>query len=57
METFEIEIKEILTRTIETKANTKDEALTIVRQKYNDEKIILDSSDFVDVYFNNIENS
>ena len=57
MKTFEIEIKEILTRTIETKANTKDEALTIVRQQYNDEEIILDSSDFVDVYFNNIENS
>ena len=56
METFEIEVKEILTRTIEVKANTEDEALQIVRQNYNDEEIVLDSSDFVDVYFNKIEN-
>ena len=57
MKTFEIEVKEILSRTIEVKANSEDEALTIVKQKYNDEEIVLDSSDFVDVYFNNIENS
>ena len=56
METFEIEVKEILTRTIEVKANTEDEALQIVRQNYNDEEIVLDSSDFVDVYFKKIEN-
>jgi len=57
MKTFEIEVKEILTRTIEVKANTEDEALQIVRQDYNDEKIVLDSSDFVDVYFKKIKNS
>jgi hypothetical protein len=57
MKTFEIEIKEILSRTIEVKTNTEDEALEIVRQQYNNEEIVLDSSDFVDIYFNNIENS
>ena len=57
MKTFEIEIKEVLSRTIETKANTEEDALMIVRQKYNDEDIILDSSDFVDVCFNSIKNS
>ena len=57
MKTFEIEIKEILSRTIEVKANTEDEALEIVKQQYNNEEIVLDSSDFVDVYFNNIENA
>ena len=57
MKTFEIEIKEILTRTIEVKVNTEDEALEIVKQQYNNEEIVLDSSDFVDVCFNNIENA
>ncbi|MBE7410455.1 MAG: DpnD/PcfM family protein [Leptospiraceae bacterium] len=47
METFKIEIQEFLSRIIEVEAETKDEAITKVRQLYRNEEIVLDSDDYV----------
>jgi len=49
METFKIEVKETLSRIIEIKANSTDEAISIVREQYKNENIVLDADDFVDV--------
>ena len=51
MKTFEIEIKETLSRIIEVKAETENEAFTIVKQMYRDEDVVLDSSDYVDTEY------
>jgi hypothetical protein len=48
---YTVEIIEILARTINVEAETTDEALTIVTERYHDEDIVLDSSDFVEVDF------
>jgi hypothetical protein len=56
MKTFEFEIKEFLSRIIEVKANTEDEALEKVKEMYQKEEIILDSSDYVDTEINKFEN-
>jgi hypothetical protein len=48
---FIVEIVEMLARTINIEAETTEEALTIVSQRYRNEDIVLDSSDFVDVDF------
>lgn len=52
MHTFEIEIKETLSRAIEIKANSKDEAIDIAEKMYNDSSETLDSGDLVDTEFN-----
>ena len=57
MKTFEIEIKETLSRIIEVKAKTENEAFAIVKQMYNDEEIVLDSSDYVDTEYLKNNNS
>jgi hypothetical protein len=46
-----VEIVEILARTINIEAETDDEALAIVTQRYRDEDIVLDSGNFVEVDF------
>lgn len=47
MATFKIEIQEFLSRIIEVEAETKDEAISKVRQLYRNEEIVLDSDDYV----------
>jgi len=47
METFKIEIQEFLSRIIEVEAETKDEAISKVRELYRKEEIVLDSDDYV----------
>lgn len=47
METFKIEIQEFLSRIVEVKANTVDEAISIVQEMYINEEIVLDSEDYV----------
>jgi hypothetical protein len=47
METFKIEIQEFLSRIIEVEAETKDEAISKVRELYRMEEIVLDSDDYV----------
>jgi len=51
MKTYEIEIKETLSRVIEVQANSEDEAFAQVKQMYNNEEIVLDSSDYVDTEY------
>jgi hypothetical protein len=47
METFKIEIQEFLSRIIEIEAENIDEAISTVKQMYQNEEIVLDSGDFV----------
>lgn len=44
---FKIEIQEFLSRIIEMEAETKDEAVSKVRELYRNEEIVLDSNDYV----------
>lgn len=48
MKTFEFEIKELLSRLVEVKATTENEAYLKVKRMYHKEEIILDSSDCID---------
>ena len=48
METFKIEIQEILSKTIEIQAKNMEEAIEKVNQMYRKEEIVLDYSNFVD---------
>ena len=45
MKTFKFEIQEILSRIIEVEAKNEDEAYLKVKEMYNKEEIVLDSSD------------
>ena len=45
---FRVEIKETLSRVIETEADSESSAVDIVRQRYRNCDIILDSSDYVE---------
>lgn len=47
MQTFKLEIQEILSKVIEVEAETLSDALDIAHDMYNAEEIVLDSSDFV----------
>ncbi|MBC7411343.1 MAG: DpnD/PcfM family protein [Bacteroidia bacterium] len=51
METFKIEVKETLSRTIEIEANSMDEAYSKIREMYRDEEIVLDSEDYIETEF------
>ncbi len=42
MQTFYIEVKETLSQLVEVTANSEDEALLSVKQRYQNEEIILD---------------
>jgi hypothetical protein len=56
MATFKIEIQEFLSRIIEVEAETKDEAISKVRQLYRNEEIVLDSDDYVSTEIEVYEN-
>lgn len=47
METFKIEIQELLSRIVEVEANSIEEAISKVREMYRKEEIVLDSSNHV----------
>ncbi|MBK9246969.1 MAG: DpnD/PcfM family protein [Ignavibacteria bacterium] len=55
MKPFKIEVIETLSRTIEIEANSMDEAYSKVREMYRDEEIVLDSDDYIDTEFIEIE--
>jgi hypothetical protein len=59
MKTFNIEIKEVLVKKIAIESNSIDEALVEVKQLYNSENILLDSSNHFDtiIYEDTIENA
>ncbi len=54
MKTFEFEIKELLSRKVEVEANNEDEAYQKVKDRYQKEDIILDSSDINDFSIKNV---
>lgn len=47
MKTFKIEVQEFLSRIVEVEANSKDEAVSLVRKLYHNQEIVLDASDFI----------
>ena len=51
MTKYRIEITEILCRVIEQDAENEEDAIELVRHKYQNYDIILDSSDYVDTEF------
>lgn len=56
MNTYKIEIKEILSRVLEIEALTSEEAIDKVRTMYRTEKIVLDGDDYVGTEIIDIEN-
>ena len=48
MTKYRVEIKETLSRVIETEADSESSAVDIVRRRYRNCDIILDSSDYVE---------
>lgn len=46
-QSFKVTIEEILSRTIEIEAKTKQEALDIALEQYRKEEIILDDNDYI----------
>jgi translation initiation factor IF-1 len=54
METYKIEIKEILARVVEVKAENLLDALSRVNEQYKKAEIVLDYNDFVEVEFEDI---
>lgn len=54
MDTYNIEIEEALERVIKIVANSKEEAIKLAKEKYQNEEIVLDYNDFVDVNIKNI---
>lgn len=48
MRTFVVEIKEILAKVIEVKAESIEQAISIVDELYKNEEIVLDTTDFID---------
>ncbi|MCG9911924.1 MAG: DpnD/PcfM family protein [Flavobacteriales bacterium] len=51
METFKIEVQELLTRVIEVQAENLQEAYSIVYDQYEKEVIVLDYNDFAELNF------
>ncbi len=47
MQTFYIEVKETLSQLVEVTANSEDEALLSVKQRYQDEEIVLDADSHI----------
>ena len=47
MQTFYIEVKEKLSQLAEVTANSEDEALLSVKQRYQDEEIVLDADSHI----------
>ena len=48
---YSVKIREVLAELVDIKANSPEEAEDKARQMYRDEKIVLDSSNYVDTEF------
>jgi len=48
MKKFRIEVIEVLSRIVETEAESEEDAVKAVRQKYQNSEIVLDASDYVE---------
>lgn len=51
IKTYNVEIKEYLSKTIVIEAESKDSALEKIKQQYKDEEIILYAEDYMDTAF------
>lgn len=49
--TYEIEIEEILQKVVKVQANSLDEAISIVMERYHNEEYVLDYENFMGVEF------
>jgi formylmethanofuran dehydrogenase subunit E-like metal-binding protein len=47
METFKIEVKETLLKTVEIEANSTDEAISIIKELYEKQEIVLGSEHYI----------
>lgn len=56
METFKIEIQELLAKVVEIKADNAIEAISKVSEQYKKAEIVLDYNDFVEADFIDINN-
>lgn len=57
MREYNIEVEEVLQRTVTVEAESIEEALRIVRERYDSEEIVLNAEDLKDVKFNECNNS
>ena len=48
---YKIEITEILQKTVEVEANDLNEALYLIKNKYKNEEIILDDTNYIETEF------
>lgn len=48
MRNYEISVKEVLERVVRVKANSLEDALAKIQEMYDNEEIVLDSTDFQD---------
>ena len=55
MPKFNIEIQEVLKRTIEIEADSLCEATEIAEEMYNNEEIVLDADDFAHMEMNEVK--
>ena len=51
MKQYDVEITETLQRTISFEANSREEALTKVKEKMRNEEVVLDSNDYIDTEY------
>lgn len=51
MAKFTVLVEEFLSTEVDVEANSKEEALAIVKEKYNNEKIVLTADDCYDTAF------
>lgn len=56
MKKFIIEITETLQRQIEVEAESKDTAMSTIRNQYSKQEIVLDSSDYINTNFEHLAN-
>ena len=54
MKKYDIEIEEVLRRVVSVEANNIDDAINKIEERYSNQEIVLDSSDFVESSFNNL---
>ncbi len=54
MKEYEVEIEEVMQRRVKINAENEEEAIKLIKEKYNKEEIVLDYNDFKDVSFNNV---
>jgi len=55
MEKFDVKIIETLSKTVEVEAKSESHAIILVTEMYNEEEIILDSSNHIETNFKRVD--